>query len=246
MTWRNATEGVPYRCIAAIGWVSLAFLAGCSEAPAPGVPPLPAAEANWDAQVAAVREGRSDEIRVSESVVAAGQFRELATGCDGLATLVLDRADLSDGDLAPLAALPKLRWLKLPSAVGDDGAATIAGCRSLELLNLPAAVLTDAGLAQLATLDRLTLLRFGSPNVTDEGLKSLRGLRLRSLHLIGVPITDAGLESVAAIPTLESFYLDGGNTTDAGLRKLIERRPDLHFHKDQLHLPGDPNADVHE
>jgi hypothetical protein len=45
------------------------------------------------------------------------------------------------------------------------------------------------------------------------------------------------------LKTLESFYLDGGHASDEGLRRLIAKRPDLHMHLDQTHLPGDPNAD---
>lgn len=224
----------------------LALLFGCRESKAPPSATAGAAEAGWYAQLAAVRNGRSDEIRLTDEPVTAARFRDLV-GCERLTTLVLDRADLRDEDLAPLRSLPKLRWLKLPARVGDHGATTIAECRSLEILNLPAATFTDTGLASLATLERLSLLRFGSPNVTDEGLKPLSGLpKLRFLHLLDVPITDAGLEHVAAIETLESFYLDGGHTTDPGLRELLAARPDLHFHKDQRHLPGDPNADRHD
>ena len=84
--------------------------------------------------------------------------------------------------------------------------------------------------------------------MTDAGLQELaRSPRLRFLHLLDAPITDAGLRHVAAIATLESFYLDGATrTTDAGLRALLAERPDLHFHKDQYHIPGDPNTHPHE
>jgi hypothetical protein len=232
----------------------LPLLIGCgtSAAPESVAAPEPAAavapaELGWDAQLAAVRAGRSDEIRLADELVTAARFRDLATGCEGLTTLLLDRADLRDEDLVVLRSLPKLRRLRLPAPVGDDGAAIIAECRALEILNLPSASFTDSGLAKLATLEHLFLLRFGSPNVTDEGLEPLTELpKLRFLHLLDVPITDAGLKHVAAIETLESFYLDGGRTTDTGLRDLLAARPDIHFHKDQHHLPGDPNADMHD
>ena len=225
---------------------------GCSgESPPPSAsnstskPDAPA-EVTWDAQVAAVRLGTSDEIRVEESPVTSTRFRELSHGCERLRTLVIERADLADSDLAALVGTPHLRWLKLPGSIGDDGAAAVAALKELEILNLPDARLTDAGLRRLASLDRLTLLRLGSPDVTDAGLASLRDLpRLKFLHLMGVPLTDAGVDHVAAIGTLESFYLDGGNATDAGLSRLLVKRPELHFHKDQRHLPGDPNTHAH-
>lgn len=224
-------------------------LAGCgpSDPPAAVVIEIAEPEASWKTQLAAVRGGRSTEIRLSEQRVDAALFRELATGCAGLTVLALDRADLRDDDLEPLRSLADLRWLKLPGPIGDAGAETIAACRSLEILNLPGAAFADSGLAKLATLDRLSLLRFGSPNVTDAGLVRLEELpKLKALHLIGVPITDAGLRAVGSVKSLESFYLDGGRVTEAGLRKLLTDRPDIHFHKDQNHLPGDPNADVHQ
>ncbi len=203
-------------------------------------------EPSWEEQIAAVRAGAADEIRIEDAEVTPAQFYGLSRDCRELKTLVINDAQLSDADLDALDSLPHLRWLKLPGPVGDEGASMIARRRELEILNLPDARLTDAGLRRLATLDRLTLLRFGSPNVTDAGLASLRGLdRLRFLHLMSVPVTDAGLDDVAAISSLESFYLDGGHATDAGLSRLLTRRSDLHFHKDQRHLPGDPNAHPH-
>jgi hypothetical protein len=68
---------------------------------------------------------------------------------------------------------------------------------------------------------------------------------LRFLHLIDVPVTDAGIAHLQSMSRLESFYLDGGRCTDDGLRALLRALPDLHFHLDQLHLPGDPKADDH-
>lgn len=228
----------------------VAVLTGCRESSPPPTSlvrvEIPAAEAGWRSQIDAVRDGRSDEIRVTEFLVSSNEFRELADGCDGLATLILDRADLATADLSFLPDLPNLRWIKLPTAVDDEAASVLSECRGLETLNVPAAVFTDVGLAELATLERLSLFRFASPDVTDAGLKPLAALpNLRFLHLLDVPITDAGLEHVAAIPSLESFYLDGGRVTDAGLQRLLDHRPDLHFHKDENHLPGDPNADDH-
>jgi len=234
---------------AAVAACLLLALCGCGRSASPPaiIVDIAEPEESWENQLAAVRDGRSSEIRLSAESVDASHFGELAVGCGGLTTLVLDRTDLRDEDLEPLRSLPNLRWLKLPGPVGDPGLEAIAACRDLEILNLPGAAFTDGGLAKLATLDRLSLLRFGSPRVTDSGLGHLKSLpRLKALHLIGVPITDAGLEAVASVETLESFYLDRGEVTEAGLGRLLADRPDIHLHKDQYHLPGDPNADVHE
>ncbi|MDQ3329044.1 MAG: hypothetical protein M3552_00085 [Planctomycetota bacterium] len=200
-------------------------------------------EASWQTQIAAARNGRSDSIRVTLSNVTSQEFRELGDGCDGLTTLVIERGSIANADLTALSRLPKLRWLKLPVTVDDAGVELIAACRQIQILNLPNAKFSDRACLRLADLDRLTLLRFGSPNVTDRGLESLAKLpRLRFLHLLEVSITDSGLGHIGSIETLESFYLDGGRTTDDGLSRLLTRRPDLHFHLNETHLPGDPNA----
>ena len=229
----------------------LALSAGCAQDAPPPAASVATVEPSWAEQVADVRAGRSDEIRC-DAAVPAERLRDLSRGCEGLRTLFVTLPVRPDGTVpaddlaAAFDGVRRLRWLKLSGPADDATAAAIARLRELEILNLPDARLTDAGLRRLATLDRLTLLRFASPDVTDAGIAALPDLpRLKFLHLMGVPITDAGLVSVAAIGTLESFYLDGGKATDAGLSRLLSVRPDLHFHKDQRHLPGDPNRHPH-
>ena len=68
---------------------------------------------------------------------------------------------------------------------------------------------------------------------------------LRFLHLIDVPLTDASLPILEGLSSLQSLYLDGDRCTEKGLHGLLQKRPDIHFHRDQLHLPDDPNADPH-
>ena len=229
--------------------LGLFVIAGCdrgTESPTSAVPPVATVpDEDWASQLAAVRAGEINEIRVTEPVSAA-EFAELGTGCDGLRNLLIDRPDLAGSNLELLPKLPSLRWLKLGGPVGDAELESVVACLGLEILNLPDGVFTDAGLGEIATLPKLELLRFGSPNATDAGIASLKKVdTLKYLHLLGVPITDAALPSVAALPRLESFYLDGGRTTDAGLRTLLDARPTLHFHLNQKHLPDDPQADGH-
>ncbi len=224
------------------------FLSGCDAEPQTATrsaeaSSAPAVESSWPAQIAAVREGRSDSIRTDDEAITPLQFQQLSDGCESLTTLMIDAGSVGD-DLAVLLRLPKLRQLKLPGAVDDAGIASIGQCRELELLNLPGGVFTDRGCETIAKLDELMLLRFSSPHVTDAGIKAIARLpRLRFLHLLDVPISDAALDDVASMKTLESFYLDGGEVSDEGLLRLIAKRPDLHVHLDQTHLPGDPNAD---
>lgn len=204
-------------------------------------------EANWDAQIAAVRAGESDKIRIGSRMAEGVEWSDLAAGCDQLRSLWVEEAKPRDADLDLLASLENLEALALTASIDDDDLARIANCRGLKRLNLPHGDIGDEGFAAVTQLAELEQLRIGSPRLTDEGLASLRALpNLRFLHLIDVPISDAGLSHVAAVATLESFYLDGGEATPSGLRTFLRKRPDVHFHKDQLHLPGDPNAHAEE
>jgi hypothetical protein len=209
-------------------------------------PATPPAEASWSQQISAVREGRSNQIIVTHQAIDATQFVELADSCDGLLILEIESAGVHDEDLAVLEHCPHLKRLKLGAPVGDTGTEHIAAVPSLEIVNLPEARFTDDGLASLARLPRLELLRFHTPNVTDAGMAHIPEIKsLRFLHLIDVPITDTGLRPLYSMTELESFYLDGSQCTEDGLGDLLRALPELHFHKDQLHLPGDPHADEH-
>ena len=142
----------------------IALLCGCDEqrtappefvsVPVTSADSAAVEEPSWNAQVAAIRSGASSEIRVA-SPVSSQQFRDLAEGCDGLTTLVLEDATLDDGDLAVLPVLPRLRWIKLPFVVNDAGADAIGRCPALEIVNRPDTAITDAGLARIAGLPRL-------------------------------------------------------------------------------------------
>lgn len=230
------------------GWVGLCALSGCG-GPAPTSDTLfpNARELRWTEQVAGVRAGTSTAVVVDALPVSAGEFRELGDGCGGLATLEVGQADIGDEDLNALTALPDLKRLRLGAPLADAGLERLmAAAPALEVLNLPDSRCTDAGLAHVAALPDLRLLRLHSPHVTDAGLAHIAGMKsLRFLHLIDVPITDAGLAHLSGMTWLESFYLDGGDCSDAGLRGLLQALPELHFHRDQLHLPDDPQAHPH-
>ncbi|REJ90159.1 MAG: hypothetical protein DWQ34_17915 [Planctomycetota bacterium] len=207
-----------------------------------------AAEQSWGEQVAAVRQGRSRQIIVKRQMITASEWADLREDCESLHVLEVGNAEgLAPADLRVLAGLPELSRLKLVAPIDDAGMEQIAPVKSLTVLNLPAAEFSDAGLAHAAQLPRLELLRFHSPHVTDAGLEHVsRMTSLRFLHLIDVPVTDAGITHLHRMTWLESFYLDGGDCTDEGLSALLTALPDLHFHKDQLHLPGDPLAHPHD
>jgi hypothetical protein len=233
---------------ATAGWLALCALGGCgSQVPTSDGRFTNAPELSWTAQVAAVRAGTSTTVVVDAAPVSTDKFRALVDGCGSLAVLEIGPADIGDDELDVLAALPGLKRLRLGAPIGDAGLERLVEASpALEVLNLPDARCTDAGLAHVAALPDLRLLRLHSPHVTDQGLAHIAGMKsLRFLHLIDVPITDAGLAHVSGMTWLESFYLDGGDCTDAGLRGLLRALPELHFHRDQLHLPDDPHAHPH-
>ena len=146
-----------------------------------------------------------------------------------------------------VSSWPNLKRLRLEGCPMDDQTVgQICRAKELEILNLPSANISDDGLNRIARLPRLELLRIGGPNITDEGISSLsQATRLRFLHLMRVPITDAGLKTFYGMTWLESLYIDGGNETEDGIRKLLKRNPGIHFHRNQLHIADDPNADGH-
>jgi hypothetical protein len=223
--------------------------AGCIEAPAPPseattapAPPPPP----WERQVEqACRQG--GQVDYTHAPVTPDQWGMLADECNRLTGIAADTRLLDTDDLELLKGLPGLRSLRVTGPIDDAALATISQIEGLTILNLPEGRFTDRGLEELQALSRLELLRFASLDVTDAGMKAVAGLKsLRFLHLIGVPITDAGLKPLHGMDHLESFYLDGGNCTDEGLYDLLEALPHLHFHRDQLHLPDDPQAHPHD
>lgn len=143
--------------------------------------------------------------------------------------------------------LPRLKALRVEGMViTSPTLVAVSQLRELEVLNLPTADFNDETLAAIARMPKLQLLRFGSSDVTDRGLSLLNEApALRFLHLLNVPITDVGLQAFHDMSQLESFYIDGGNETDEGIQALLKANPTIHFHRNQLHVPDDPNADNH-
>ncbi len=223
-------------------------LAGCGPADRSADPaPIAAAEPDWSAQVAAMQSGESDSVIVRKQTVTAADLAALAEGCDRLRVLEIDDCSAGDEQLEVIGRLPNLKTLKLGAEVGDSGVRRITRGGSITTLNLPRARFSDEGLRAIAALPHIQLLRFHSPHVTDAGLAHIAEMKsLRFLHVIDVPITDAGLPQLYGMTQLESFYLDGGGCSDEALRELLRALPQLHFHRDQLHLPDDPRAHPHD
>ncbi|MCG6155429.1 hypothetical protein [Rubinisphaera margarita] len=200
----------------------------------------------WDQQIQALEQGLTDYVVIEESVTGE-QLRGLAPHSGPLKRLEIFNAEgVSAEDLKWLPECPELSRLRLEFPVTDEQMAIIGDCDSLRMLNLPNGIFSDEGMQSLAGLENLELLRFGSPNVTDASLTVIASLpSLKFLHLIDVPVTDEGLKALHEKQELESFYLDGTNVTDDGLRALLKALPELHLHRDQLHLPEDPKGADH-
>lgn len=228
---------------------ALMIVSGC-DAPAPEEPPAAVAalqEPSWTDQLNAVRSGTATEIRVTATPVSPDELAMLAEGCEALEILDIESIEPAPEDLAVLNSLPALRRLRLGFEVDDAMLRQLSTLPSLQFLNLPNGTFSDEGLSALVELPHLELLRFRSPNVTDAGLPTIAAMpALRFLHLIDVPVTDEGIAALHGMTQLESLYIDGGRCTDDGLRALLEALPDLHFHRDQLHLPDDPHRHPHD
>jgi hypothetical protein len=208
----------------------------------------PAAEMSLADQVALVRAGSSDEIKVATAPVTDSDL-DLLTDLPGLHALLLDHADsrISASACQKLAAHPQLTHLRIRGRGIDDAAlAQITRLRTLRILNIPQADLTDSGLAALGRLPELDSLRLGSPRVTDDGLPAIVAVStLQRLHLIDVPITDRGLKMLAHMRQLESLYLDGATFSNEAIDELFQARPNLHVHFNQQHHDRDPKPDAH-
>ena len=207
---------------------------------------LPAPE--WKDLISDVRIGESDEIRFTNAPVTIEQGNELKIACQKLRVLHFDQSNLNNDVLAEIfSLLPELDQLKLTGTVDNQQLETLGKYASqVKVLNLPNGQFDDIGLTSLSEFTNLNLLRFDSPHVTNQGIQSVSKLpKLKSLHLINVPITDDSLKTIETMESLQSFYLDGSQCTDEGLSELIQNRPELHFHRNQLHLQQDPNSHQH-
>ena len=199
------------------------------------------AQAAWSQQLKAVADGQSTQIVLPDLRIPARFLTELKPVAERITELNLSGDHLAQG-INEISDCSHLKILHLRTELSDLEIECLAQLRELEVLDLPLALqVTDAGLKTLERHPRLKLIRLRAPQLSDQGLSSFTSMpELRWLHLMEVPLTDQGLEVFRSMTKLESLYLDGDRATDEGLSNLVLARPDLHFHRDQLHLPGDP------
>lgn len=192
------------------------------------------------------RRERSDTL-VIPTVVDAPNLESIAELVH-LECLELYKSEFDPKRVECLAGLSKLERLRLEDLAADDATMdALAGLSGLRVLNLPAANISNDGLQRIVdSFPKMELLRFGSPLLTDAGVATLSNApSLRFLHLINVHVTDEGLRTFHSMHQLESLYIDGGDETESGIRDLLKANPRLHFHRNQIHIAEDPNADPH-
>ena len=146
---------------------------------------------------------------------------------DRVSVVDLAGTGATDADLAHLAGLTDLLWLKLSGTqVTNSGLLHLARLTGLARLDLDGTQVTDAGLAHLAGLTSLVELDLERTQVTDAGLAHLTGLTdLDLLHLLGTQVTDAGLDHLAGLTGLRWLGLWGTQVTEAGVADLQRRLP---------------------
>jgi hypothetical protein len=199
---------------------------------------------DFEAQLAAVRAGTSDQISLEKQQITDSDLQRLHTD-DPLRVFSCDAGVITDAGARKLSGLKSLEEIRLRfSPIGDSGIIDLLELPNLRVLNLPQSELTDQSLSAIAEANRIELLRFHSPHVTDAGLRVLlQSDRLRFLHLIDVGASDALIDDLIQSKQLESFYVDRSAITDSGFTRLFNARPDLHIHIDNAHHDLDQRAE---
>ncbi|MGH7140132.1 MAG: hypothetical protein ACREHD_30705, partial [Pirellulales bacterium] len=131
----------------------------------------------------------------------------------------------TDADIAQLACLTRLRYLKLDgTAATDAGLAPLTTLTQLEEVELNGFRITGTGLSAFAGKPRLHRLSLFGCGLTDDGLSGLRELAsLRELCLYYTPIAGPGLAHLARLRRLRCLDLSLTEIDDRGLDHL----PDL-------------------
>ena len=241
---KNKKIAIRKRGLAPCGLVlCIALVIGCRAAKQPE--PTPPPETSFSEQLAKVKAGQADEIRLEHIAVGESELEQLA-GLTTLRALVLDAGIVRDSQIKHLALLAGLQHLRLrESPLTDEGLQQLASgqLQSLLILNLPQAKPTAVGLRALASLPKLRQLRIAGRQIDDAAIEELAHWpALSSLHLIQPGITAQSLETIATMSELSSLYIDACALPDEAWAKLFMAKPNLHVHVDQAHHDLDPRA----
>jgi Leucine-rich repeat (LRR) protein len=148
---------------------------------------------------------------------------------------------VSDGELALLAKLPKLRQLDLSmTRITDAGLRALRAAAELEEVNLYyAELITDEGLGAARGWPRLKRLNLRGTKASDNALEYLAAApELEWLDVGFSQVTDSGLYRLAALPKLRTLVLGGNKLTETGLAAISELR-----HLEVLDLGGKQRTD---
>jgi len=152
-----------------------------------------------------------------------------------------DRPRVTGRGLAVLAGAQELEGLDLfDTAVGPGDLATLAAIPKLAHLSLPHAVDAEA-LAALQACKRLHGLTLGSRAVAADEITRLAGWKnLRKLTLVHAPLSDAALESLAKLETVQQLELIDCGLTDERLAhlKLPPKLTQLSLRQNDIAGPG--------
>jgi len=143
-----------------------------------------------------------------------------------LVRLAISRSDIGDGDLAHLAALPRLRHLTLArevmrkSRITDEGLRTIGRLTELRTLIIRNADnITD--LAPLRGLHALEQLDLAFSMLSDTAADTLVTMKaLRRLDLWGTRLHDEGLAKLGTLSLLTELSIGYSGVSGVGVRQL--------------------------
>ena len=130
---------------------------------------------------------------------------------------------MTDDGLKVLAALPKLRHLRLAGPFTDRGLAYLAAAPSLKAMWLETPRATEEGLHSLAKIQSLERLCVPwLDRITDHSIRYLKAMpKLVALGVGDAWSADAGIASLASLTNLEVLAIKGGpNLTDNALKPL--------------------------
>ena len=110
----------------------------------------------------------------------------------------------------------------------DDQLAPVAALKNVAWLNLKQTKVTSAGLHHLNSFTNLRSLHLEETEVGDDGVSQLAGLpRLEYLNLYGTNVTDQALDALARCKSLKRLYVWQTDVTDEGVAKLEGELPEL-------------------
>jgi len=135
----------------------------------------------------------------------------------------MDLSWVTDGDIAPLAALPTLERLDLAfTLVTDAGIEQLRGLRGVKDLSLQSAeLLTDAAISHIRGWSGLRSLNLRGTDITDTSMEHIGGLTaLQLLDVSYTQITNNGMEFLAALNQLEELSIGGNKVSGPGLHIL--------------------------